>query len=98
MCGILSHGGRERGKKNKLPTLIFCPFFDNRQKFVKEGNVSKKKWGSLTSLNHNILAKLSFWLKVLYLPTNLLPCARWKNVVAPLRHEFACAVGMRKNN
>ena len=58
----------------------------------------KKKWGSPTSLNRNILAKLPFWLKVLYLPTNLLPCARLMNDVAQLRHKFACAVGMRKNN
>ena len=60
--------------------------------------MSKKKWGSPTSLNRTILAKLSFWPKVLYLPTNRPPCARSMNDVAPLRHEFACAVGMRKNN
>ena len=28
--------------KNKLPTLIFCSFFDNQQKFVKEFDMSKK--------------------------------------------------------
>ena len=87
MCGIRSRGGRERGK-NRLPTLIFCPFFDNQQKFVKEDDVSKKKWGSPTSLHRKIQAKLSFWPKVLYLPTNLPPCARSMNDMAPLRHEI----------
>ena len=38
-------------EKNKLATLIFCPFFDNRQKFAKEDDVSKKKWGSPASLS-----------------------------------------------
>ena len=98
MCGIRSCGGIEKEEKNKLPTLIFCPFFDNRQKFVKEGDVSKKKWGSPTSLNRKILAKLLFWPKVLYLPTHLPSCARSMNDMAPLRHESACAVGMLKNN
>ena len=97
MCGIRSRGGREKGK-NKLPTLIFCPFFDHRREFVKEGDMSEKKLGSPTSLNRKIQAKLSFWPKVLYLPTTLPPCARSMNDVASLRHEFVCAVGMRKNN
>ena len=38
-------GVKETEKKNELPTLIFCSFFDNRHKFVKEGDVSKKKGG-----------------------------------------------------
>ena len=33
-------------EKNEFLTLIFCTFYDNRQKFVKEGDMSKKKsWG-----------------------------------------------------
>ena len=97
MCRIRSRGVEKR-EKNKLPTLIFCPYFDNRQKFVKEGDVFKKKWGSPNSLNRKIQANLSFWPKVLHLPTNFPPYARSMNDVAPLRHEFACAVGMRKSN
>ena len=46
MCGIRSCGGIEKWEKIKLLTLIFCSFFDNRQKFVKEGDdVSKKSGG-----------------------------------------------------
>ena len=37
--------GVKKGEKHKLPTLIFCPYFDNWQKFVKEGDGSKKKVG-----------------------------------------------------
>ena len=43
VCRIRSRGV-EKGEKNKVPTLIFCSYFDNRQKFVKEGDVAKKKW------------------------------------------------------
>ena len=97
-CAEFDRMGVGKREKHKLPTLIFSPFLDNRQKFVKEGNVSKKKWGSLTSLNRKILEKLSFWPKVLYLPTNLPPCMCLMNDMVPLRHEFVCAVGMGKNN
>ena len=63
-------------KWKKLLTLIFCSFYDNRQKFVKEGDTSKKMLGSSMFLNRKILAKLSFWPEVLYLPTNRLQCVR----------------------
>ena len=47
MCGIRSRGGRERQKNFQPASNIdfSCPYFDNRQKFAKEGNVSKKKVG-----------------------------------------------------
>ena len=86
-CAEFDRARVEKGEKNRLPTLIFCPFFDDQQKFVKEDDVSKKIWGSPTSLSRKIQAKLSFWPKVLYLPINLPPCVRSMNDVAPLRHE-----------
>ena len=41
-CAEFDRTGVGKREKHKLPTLIFSPFLDNRQKFVKEGNVSKK--------------------------------------------------------
>ena len=82
-CAEFDRARVEKGEKNKLPTLTFCPYFNKGQKFVKEGDVSKKKWGSPTSLNRKIQAKLSVWPKVLHFPTNLPPCAHSMNDVAP---------------
>ena len=93
MCVIQLRGGRERGK-NKLPTIIFCPFFDNRQNLTKKAMYPKKVGVTDLFKPQNpgevvILAKSAYKSPL---------CVCSVNDVAPLRHEFACAVGMRKNN
>ena len=94
MYGIWLHGGRERGK-NKLPTLIFCLYFDNWQKFIKEGDVSKKSGGSPTSLNCKIQVKLSFWPKVLpfaYKSSSVRArWMMWRHCDMNLRAQSGCA-------
>ena len=89
--GIRSRGGQRNRKKKKTSNINFFSYFDSRQKFVKEGDLSPKKWGSPTSLNREILGKLSFWLKVLHLPTNLPPCARSMNDVVVFKFAGSCA-------
>ena len=81
-----------------FPTLIFFVHILTIGRNLPKKAMCPKKVSSPTSLNPQIQAKLSFWPKVLHLPINLPTCARSINDVVPLRHEFACAVGMRRNN